>query len=75
MKNLEGVAVDVRYTYEGWAEVFTIFARYCANSQVRCEHDQIWAGPDPGEVSELDRARLEQLGWTASSEGGFTRYV
>lgn len=71
--NREGI--EIRRSYEGWAEVFTIFAKYVANAQVACEHDQIWAGPDADQVSAADCQRLEELGWTLSAEGGFTRFV
>jgi hypothetical protein len=71
--NREGV--DYCRSYEGWAEVFSIFSKYYANAQVCCEHDQIWAGPESDQVSEDDLKRLGELGWWPSPEGGFTRYV
>jgi hypothetical protein len=72
-KNREGV--EAKRSYEGWAEAFTIFAKYLANAQVACEHDQIWAGPDADIVSEEDQKRLEDLLWYPSDEGGFTRFT
>lgn len=65
-----------RNTYAGWAEAFKIFERYsdgCA--QVCAEHDEIFAGPDPGDVSDADRAKLAALGWLPGDHGGFRRFT
>lgn len=59
-------------TWKDYAEAFTIFAKYGeGNYQTRAEHDEIWSGPDPEDVSPEDIARLEELGWTPADEGGF----
>jgi len=51
-------------TYAGWAEAFSIFARYPDDEPgVAVERDKILAGPDPNIVSLPDLARLLALGW------------
>ena len=51
--------------YASWAEAFTIFAKYdnAEFASVAAEHDILYAGPDPRQVSLADRRRLRQLGW------------
>ena len=65
-------------TMRGWLEVFTIFAKYIDADErfnVCAEHDEIWAGPDAEVVTDEDKKRLYELGWTESREGGFRRMV
>lgn len=56
------------HKYAGWAEAFTIFAKYADHEEdvnhVAVEHDEIFAGPDIKQVPVEDRKRLEALGWT-----------
>lgn len=54
-----------RATYTGWAEAFTIFAKYepDAKYEVAAEHDIVYAGRAPEAYSDADKARLEALGW------------
>jgi hypothetical protein len=71
------MATEYKRTYAAWAEVFSIFAKYAPDvwGDVAAHHDEIYAGPDAEEVSEEDRARLEELGWTPNDEGGFHRFT
>lgn len=65
------------FTYEGWAEAFTIFAK-CApevSHGVCAEHDEVLAGPDSEYVSNEDILRLAALGWHANTEGGFRKFT
>lgn len=67
-----------KYLYAGWAEAFAIFHHYTNHNfdHVACEHDIIYAGPDPTAVSEQHKARLEELGWYADhSLDCFYRFV
>jgi hypothetical protein len=67
---------DYKYSFAAWAEAFNIFAKYAPDQlhAVVAEHDQIWAGPDPRDVSAEDHLRLGDLGWFISSEG-FSHFV
>lgn len=50
--------------YGRMARAFQIFDSYGTERQgVSAEHDQIWAGPDPADVTDEHIAELEQLGW------------
>ena len=60
-------------------EGLQILAKYVENpdkSWVSAEHDQIWAGPDRGEVvSEEDKKALEDLGWFEDDDcGGWSHF-
>jgi len=57
--------MNYKHTYAALAEVFTIFNKYegVTYAQISAEHDVIYAGPDPEDVSEEDRKRLSELGW------------
>ena len=47
-------------------EAFLIFKKYMnddMSTRVSAEHDIVYAGPDPIDVSEKDKKRLEELGW------------
>ena len=52
------------------AEAFNIFAKYSnkdsSYDDTYAEHDVIYAGPKPEEVSEEDKKRLDELGWHPS---------
>lgn len=65
-------------SYKGFAEAFTIFAKYCDEKvcQVFAEHDEIFATNVDG-VSEEDRKRLKELGWERFEQGngGFKKIV
>ena len=48
-----------------FAEAFSIFAKYGDKDyHTYAEHDIIYAGPDPKEVSGEDQIRLKELGWS-----------
>jgi hypothetical protein len=54
-------------------EALTIFAKYAPDSYspVHCEHDVMTVvRPIPEEVSEEDKARLDELGFFVGSEYG-----
>ena len=61
---------DPKYkTWAGLAEAFKIFSKYGEGEyKTSAEHDAIYSGPDPKEVSEEDKKRLKQLGWHESEE-------
>ena len=68
--------MDTEYknTFEAWAEVFTIFAKYQKGkpANVTVEYDTIWSGPDNDiEVTDDDKKRLKELGWDYESDMGF----
>lgn len=60
------------HKWAGWAEAFTIFAKYSKDENgfdhVAGEHDEIFAGPNPEIVSAEDKARLSALGWSADND-------
>ena len=67
-------------TYSEYIESITIFAKYSSagldsHADVYCEHDEMWMGPNSELVSDEDKARLEELGWTVESEGSFHRFA
>lgn len=55
-------------TWKDYSEAFSIFSKYSDSSKgydhVAGEHDELWAGPNPKDVSKEDAKRLEELGWT-----------
>ena len=56
-------------TYAGLAESFEIFSKYDEGKlRTSAEHDIIYAGPDPKDVSTPDAIRLKQLGWHTEEE-------
>lgn len=61
-------------TYEEWAESFTIFAKYVDPEKpfgdVSFEHEEMYAGPDPEDVSAQDKERLAVLGWIEKDKYG-----
>lgn len=63
--------------YRDMIEAFTIFAKYEGDEQylAAAEHDEIWAGPSPEDVSDEDKKRLEELGWTEWDTGNFHLFV
>lgn len=57
---------ETSHNWAGWAEAFTIFAKYATGSKIDgvcATHDQVLAGPRPAVVTPEDRARLLALGW------------
>ena len=48
-------------------EAFTIFRRY-EDGDIAAEHDIIYAGPAPNDVSEDDKLKLAELGWHVEEE-------
>lgn len=63
-------------TYEEYSKAFLIFAKYEGIQDVSAEHDVIYAGPNPEEVSLQDKLALEDLHWFADTEYAcFMRYV
>lgn len=64
-------------TYEKWARAFTIFAKYDPEDEhdVSAEHDVVYAGSDPAQVSDEDKTELETLGWRACEFDCFRKYV
>ena len=57
---INGVVED---PYEKLIAALTIFQRYPHEHGIQPGHDQIWAGPDPKDVSKQDLAALKELGW------------
>jgi len=56
-----------------WAEAFRIFSKYphtgeASDSLVSAQRDEVFAGPDPSIVDEVDRQRLQELGWHSHDE-------
>lgn len=67
------------HLWAGYAEAFSIFARYSppdsSVDDVCAIHDELLAGPDVGVVSEADKARLKKLGWSPCREGGWRKFT
>lgn len=54
-------------------EALQIFAKYPdADGWLSAEHDEVWFGPDPSIVSDVDKARLNELGWHPDFDGEST---
>lgn len=63
-------------TWAEFAEAFTIFAKYDMTYQgVSAEHDEIYAGPPPYDVSDYDLVKLDKLGWRPSEYDCFQKFV
>lgn len=55
---------------------FQIFDEYDGYQDISAEHDVIYAGPDPENVSVADKAELASLGWHPEREFGcFRRFT
>ena len=50
---------------------FTIFNKYEHGKWFMAEHDAIYAGPDPDDVSDEDKVELEKLGWHPNDTRNF----
>lgn len=56
--------------FKDLSEAFAIFAKYDEGKyKTDAQHDEIFAGPDPKEVSKEDKLRLKELGWNEEDEG------
>lgn len=80
IKNLDDVdLITESHMYVGYAEAFTIFAKYTKADEPDCicaSHDRVTAGPyDTDVVSDDDKYRLAQLGWRVDSDGGFYKFT
>jgi hypothetical protein len=64
-------------TYDQIIEGLTIFKKYKDNNagSFAAEHDEIFAGPSPEDVSEADKKKLEELGWHESDYECFSKFV
>ena len=60
--------------YEKLIAALQIFNKYGHSKFLSAEHDEIFAGPEPSDVSAEDIAELEKLGWRAG-ESGFSSFV
>lgn len=61
--------------YEKYIKAFQIFAKYPHIQYVGAEHDEMFAGPDPANVSKEDLAELKELGWNDYEDGCFQTFV
>ena len=61
---------DRDYSYLGWSKAFALFAKYDTSPyvEVAAEHDIIFAGPNPKDVSEEDKQELTRYGWRVNEE-------
>lgn len=57
-------------------EALTIMRKYTGNEPhpTHCEHDELFVCCDPDDVSEEDKARLEELSFTPNDVDGFSSY-
>jgi hypothetical protein len=68
----------VNRPYADYRQAFEIFGRYPDpdGGNLSAEHDQLWAGPDPADVSLDDLRILNDLGWHADPNNGcFHKFV
>lgn len=61
--------------YDDYVKAFDIFRKYPHSAFVHAEHDEVWAGPDPADVSDDDKVALKELGWNDYGEGSFHKFV
>jgi len=62
--------------YEKLIEALTIFNKYDHDDKsVAAEHDVVYAGPNPVDVSAEDTARLEELRWHPCEYSCFAMYT
>lgn len=54
--------------YDEMIEALKIFDKYEHIQALSAEHDIIYAGPSPSQVTDEDVTRLEELGWHAEME-------
>jgi len=65
--------VRMKNEWAEWAEAFTIFSKYPHTGEsndelVSAQRDEVFAGPNPSIVDEVDRQRLQELGWDEEVE-------
>ena len=60
--------------YQRMARAMEIFNSYPADADISCQHDEMWAGPDPSDVSAEHLKELDVLGWMPE-DGTFHRFV
>jgi len=61
--------------YDDYINALNIFAKYPHREHLSAEHDIIYAGPSPDEVTSEDKATLEELGWHESDADCFYKFV
>lgn len=56
-------------------EALTILSKYTdAEYPTHCEHDELTVCVDPAKVSDVDKARLDELGFFVSEEDCFKSF-
>jgi hypothetical protein len=67
------------HTSKEWMESFAIFSKYETDDEGQGIHRstiyEVYAGPEPSEVSAEDKARLEELDWHDYGDGSFHTFV
>lgn len=62
--------------YEKFIAAFKIFAKYPHTGGISAEHDIVYAGPSPEDVSQEDIDALDELGWHIDEwASGFSKFV
>jgi hypothetical protein len=61
--------------YEELIRALQIFKEYDSDEFMSAEHDIVYAGPDPADVSPEHLAELEELGWHRGEESSFYHFV
>ena len=64
-----------RRRYYQFIRAFEIFAKYPGSDNVMPGDDVLYAGPDPDSVTEEDKAELGTLGWFATKNECFIKFV
>ena len=54
--------------YKNLITALGVFSKYQPNGNISAEHDTLYAGPSPADVSEADAVVLDGLGWHPSDE-------
>ena len=61
--------------YENFTTALGIFSKYEKEGSISAEHDIIYAGPSPSQVSFEDKVTLAELGWHESEYDCFYKFV
>lgn len=66
-------------TSKEWMESFAIFSKYETEDESQGIHRstvyEVYAGPDPSQVSDEDRQRLTELDWHDYDTGSFHTFI
>lgn len=75
-ESMIGDHVPGKSFYDDYIEAFRIFAKYPGSPHgMSARHKEVYAGPNPRDVSAEDKKRLEELGWNDYGDFRFHKFT